>query len=671
MHNRFIGIMNKICIAVIAVLLIGSAAQAQTPGARAAKLRGTWWLSGMLPVLDSRFLELKTVDGFGVGFSSGATYSAEHFAPCPFLRSLDGGEYLVPDNDDTTYIDKVNLIRNAGYKIAAYNNCEGFVGTNADELEEGAQAFKDWCDTDPDAIAFVNSESYYTDDDYPNRKYMFCYAEYVIKYYSEQYGEYIDCWIFDDAGTMQENGDDYSTGDVDDQRIYEAFANAARAGNDDIAVSFNNGQATLGYDAWPFQIPTRFDDYSFGHAYGGNSDHASLETGTFDRNYGYVERMTETDGYVHDGGDWTWDDAIVGNFHSKLSTGAWNFGAEQAWEQDDFNEWNAEALSAGGMMTWDGSYNRTETAVYDWVYTMIKSCDDYLYANGISLNDFMPDPNKTYYIDCPKHDLRLAATGSSADAYTTSTSTTGSDVEWKFVDKGNGYWHIDRAAGGSLPRLRTDNTANADMQATSSAGSYTYWGFSEGTSSGTHFFTLPDGPSSYCRLQIDNSGNVKMVSEASAGTWESFTFTEVSEDSIVQIRKRNALDYCLNGGSGGADGQNVSLWTYISDHVNLSWEEIDRGDGYYSYQKEGTNYSLDGGNGGANQQTVYLWTTDDSNYNQQWKKVDMGDGYVQLQKRNATGYAINGGSDGANSQDVNLYDSSSASYNLQWLIEYK
>jgi endoglucanase Acf2/uncharacterized protein YjdB len=145
-----------------------------------------------------------------------------------------------------------------------------------------------------------------------------------------------------------------------------------------------------------------------------------------------------------------------------------------------------------------------------------------------SSTTFVPDPTKIYYIDCPVHDLRIAATGESEDAYTTSTSTTGDDVEWKFTDKGNGYWHIDRAAGGSKPRLRTDKTQYADMQATTSTGSYTYYDFAIGASSGTYFLTLPDGPTSYKRLQVDNSGVVKMVSTASAGTWESFTITEVT-----------------------------------------------------------------------------------------------------------------------------------------------
>ena len=141
---------------------------------------------------------------------------------------------------------------------------------------------------------------------------------------------------------------------------------------------------------------------------------------------------------------------------------------------------------------------------------------------------FIPDPTKTYYIDSPIHNLRIAASGDSEDAYTTSTSTTGDDVEWKFVDRGNGYWQIERVAGGTKPRLRSDNTENADMQATTSNGGWTYYDFTEGAITGTFFMTLPEGPNSFKRLQVNNSGDIKMVSTSSTGTWESFTFTEAT-----------------------------------------------------------------------------------------------------------------------------------------------
>lgn len=283
-------------------------------------------------------------------------------------------------------------------------------------------------------------------------------------------------------------------------------------------------------------------------------------------------------------------------------------------------------------------------------------------------SSFTPDPNKTYYIDNPYHNLRLASNGSSEDAYTTSTQTTGDDVAWKFVDKGNGYWHIQRATGGTKPRLRTDNSELADMQATTNSGTYTYYNFTQGAGANTHFITLPDGPSGRQRLQINNTGLVRFMSSSLNGTWESFTITEINSTNIVHITKRNAPNFAIDGMGGGANGQNVYLWSANENNNNQQWIEIDRGNGYYSYQKVGTNYCIDGNNQGANRQNVYLWSCGENNQNQQWQKVAIGGGAYKLIKRNAPGYALDGGSNGANGQNIQLYDASNTSQNLQWII---
>jgi len=138
--------------------------------------------------------------------------------------------------------------------------------------------------------------------------------------------------------------------------------------------------------------------------------------------------------------------------------------------------------------------------------------------------------------------------------------------------------------------------------------------------------------------------------------------------SIVHIIKRNATGFAINGGSGGKNGQNVNLYNSSSTSQNLQWVEIDRGNGYYSYQKLGTNFCIDGGNNGGNNQNLYLWSCSDNNQNQHWKKVDAGGGAYKLIKRNASGYAINGGSAGKNKQNVNLWNSASTNQNLQWFI---
>lgn len=140
----------------------------------------------------------------------------------------------------------------------------------------------------------------------------------------------------------------------------------------------------------------------------------------------------------------------------------------------------------------------------------------------------------------------------------------------------------------------------------------------------------------------------------------------VSAQTLVHIKKRNAQDFALDGNVGSTNGQSVYLWGQNQNNVNQQWVEINRGGGYYSYQKQGTNHCLDGG--GADRQDVYLWNCSDNNQNQHWQKVTTDGGFYQLRKRNALDFAINGGSNGTNGQNVNLFNSSNSSRNLHWSI---
>jgi hypothetical protein len=387
--------------------------KAYAAGERAANLRSNWNSEIDPTLIDDRLKSLKTLDGFGVSFTNGASLSALHNAPNKILETLWGGDVdengdtinlVVPlwgsfnfeEPEDDELLEQIFIIKNAGFKVKAYVNCENFVGDNGDDYEVIAQRWMTYCDTNTVVQAFINSQPFHTgvwnsatgeyddaSDTYPYRKYMFCYAEYILKDYAIRYGEYFDSWIFDDGATMEDNGDNATSGLVEEQRIYQAYANAVHAGNTEIPVAFNNGRSTTSYASYPYAHPVRFEDFTFGHAFGGNNNHAykdtvDIGTGQFYSNYKYIEGMTATNGYVFTGNDWDWDDLIVGNFHSKVSTTAWKYGPTQAWEQDDFNQWNLEAMQAGGSMTWAGSYNKTVTTIYDWVYELLEGMDDYL-----------------------------------------------------------------------------------------------------------------------------------------------------------------------------------------------------------------------------------------------------------------------------------------------------
>jgi len=141
-----------------------------------------------------------------------------------------------------------------------------------------------------------------------------------------------------------------------------------------------------------------------------------------------------------------------------------------------------------------------------------------------------------------------------------------------------------------------------------------------------------------------------------------------SDNPVVHIRKRNATSFAIDGNHGGTNGQNIYLWSENESNQNQQWIEIDRGGGYYSYQKMGTNFCIDGNRGGENGQNVYLWGCNANNQNQHWQKVNAGGGAVRLVKRNAPGFALDGGNNGENRQNISLYDSSNSSQNLQWII---
>ncbi len=142
----------------------------------------------------------------------------------------------------------------------------------------------------------------------------------------------------------------------------------------------------------------------------------------------------------------------------------------------------------------------------------------------------------------------------------------------------------------------------------------------------------------------------------------------VTDGELVHIRKLNAPNFAIDGDNGGDNGQNIKLWSSDTGNENQQWLEIDRGNGYYSYQKKGTNYCIDGNNGGVNGQNVYIWTCDNDNQNQHWEKVNVGGNSFKLVKRNLPRYALNGGSGGANNQNIDLGLSSSTSQDLHWII---
>ncbi len=134
-----------------------------------------------------------------------------------------------------------------------------------------------------------------------------------------------------------------------------------------------------------------------------------------------------------------------------------------------------------------------------------------------------------------------------------------------------------------------------------------------------------------------------------------------------KLVKRNATDFAIDGNSGSVAGCSVELYDDI-DHNNLTWTEIDLGNGFVACQKLNTNVCLDGGSGGANGQNVTLDTCNSSDINQQWQKIEAGNGYYQLQKR-GTSFSLDGGNGGARDQNVYLWSTGSSNQNQHWKFE--
>jgi len=200
-------------------------------------------------------------------------------------------------------------------------------------------------------------------------------------------------------------------------------------------------------------------------------------------------------------------------------------------------------VNSSGVVTAISSGNATITAT-----TVDGSFTDTISITVESEASSFPDPNKTYYIDNLRWNLRLGADGQE-DPFTTSTTTTGSNVEWRITPSPTeGHYYIDCVGGGNTPRLRSDQTINADMQATSSGGTWTRWNFTEASNNG-YFYLSTLNQSDFMRLQVTNTGSVRTVAPNFTGNWTHFKFTEVPDAINEDFNERiEAEDYTnMNG----------------------------------------------------------------------------------------------------------------------------
>ncbi len=363
--------------------------QSQIPdpdqGLRAEWMRGTYGLnwkpaksangrSELETLTIKPFLEqisgLKSVDYIQLHLGESFIYSPVHLGPHDLLESFWQGDrdaYGNPVNlvvprasiGRDPFLDLIQDVRNAGLKVQVYVNCTNMLyfwrgdppwqvdPPNA--LPDVTERWMTWCDTNEEAQAFIKSKAYHVDTAWPTRQYMFCYAEFVLKEYAIRYGDLIDAWIFDHAKFIRQRNGDALTGEIDDQRIFQAFANACHAGNPDAAIAFSNGQGSSDLVNNPWAPATLFDDYMFGHPF-----RAGRNLGRYPENKFSLTWLAERKGYIHtdDPNETrTWDDRVVGHFDPPMSTSAWNSGKVPALTNEEFLEWYSIAIMGGGAIT--------------------------------------------------------------------------------------------------------------------------------------------------------------------------------------------------------------------------------------------------------------------------------------------------------------------------------
>ncbi len=411
----------------IIVLLLSNKTNlnAQTPdpnqGLRAEWMRGTYGLNwkpvetangnGENIYIDS-FLEqiegLRALDYIQLHLGESFTSSSVHLGPHDLLESFwqgDTDEFDNPVNlivpraaaGRDPFLDMLMAVKAKGLKTQVYVNASNLllrrrikekkvvILPNPKELPNITERWMEWCDTDPKAQAYITSlrskKQFNIDGDFPERKYMFCYAEFILKDYAVRYGDLIDAWIFDSGKMMYlYNGDDKNSGKLNDQLIYQAFAKAVHQGNPDAAISFNNSVGSKDPNENPYSAASLYNDYMFGHPFNGGK-----RVGENPHNKRMMRWSIERNGYAQTNDpaqSRTWDDKVVAHFDPPMSKGAWNGGKEPALSNEDFIAWygpyllNGAALSLGLPLV--KRYNWNNLLVKDFAMTQLTLLDVYL-----------------------------------------------------------------------------------------------------------------------------------------------------------------------------------------------------------------------------------------------------------------------------------------------------
>ena len=413
--------MKKLLLTSFCAILFCSSIFSQTYpdsdlGLRASWMRGTYGLNwkpaktenGKAEAPDLKidaFLnqvkDLKKLGYIQVHLNESGGTSAVHLSPHGLIESfwegdMQGGNPInlaVPrvSSGKTPLIDAMRAIKDAGLRVQIYANSANLL--YAASTPQVSVRFKKWCDTNPQAQAFINSKNYHKDPSFPNRKYMFCYAEFILKDYAIRYGDLVDAWLWDTGRTMWIEGGDNDMSlnpsqNINDQRIYQAFAEACHAGNPDAAISFNNSPGANNFIDNPYTAATLFDDYTFGHPYSGGKN-----VGNVAQNLWALEWINDRNGYIYRNNpddNRTWDDNIVGHWDPPMSVGQWNTGSMPGVPDAEFAEYYGTAILGNGAVSFGvplvGRFNFNQSSLIsrEWGIHQLELLDAYLVENQVA-----------------------------------------------------------------------------------------------------------------------------------------------------------------------------------------------------------------------------------------------------------------------------------------------
>lgn len=230
------------------------------------------------------------------------------------------------------------------------------------------------------------------------------------------------------------------------------------------------------------------------------------------------------------------------------------------------------------------------------------------------------------------------------------------------------WWQVDLGSTRTVGEIKiynrtdsnADRLANFVVQVLTRSGELRFSQYIESLSEASLIVDAQGAEGDIVRVQIQGVGTLALAEvEVYEGAASSF--------GAIQMIKRSATLYAIDGGEDSEEDHEITLLRH-SNHINLTWKEIDRGNGYYSYQQYDTDLCLYGGEENVVDQHVTLVKCAMEDVNQQWMKIGGGNDHFRLLKRGSE-LVIDGGMGRFDGANVFLGELDETSEDQQWKFE--